>query len=85
VLPKMQKLLLRLNNNVKDFVVPSTFGVSSIFAIISLHGVMSFLVAAVTIAAMAPVAINRWEVYLEKRRLKKLGVTIETKNPFEDS
>ncbi len=74
----------RLINNVKDFAVPSTVCFASILATLSLQGVMSFLVAAVTILAMAPVALNRWEVYLEKRRLKKLGVTIETKNPFED-
>lgn len=66
----MQKHLPHLSNNVKDFVIPSTVGASSIFAVINLQATASVLVAVVTIAAMLPVAIQRWQKFLAKKSIE---------------
>lgn len=65
------------NNSMKDFVLPSIVGTSSIVAVLTLNNVMSFLVALVTIGAMLPVALERWKRYFKKK-------DVGSNSPFPD-
>jgi orotate phosphoribosyltransferase len=68
------------NKSMRDLVVTGSVGGVGTFATISLvhiNTVIGIACGAVTLAAMIPVALSRWQNYLKKK-------TVETNNPFDE-
>lgn len=55
----------------RDLTITGVAGGAGVFGTITLEGTLSVVVALVTIAAMAPLAIQRWKKFLQGKDLEK--------------